>query len=311
LQNGVLHGLVAVRRLCGEEHTADAAVLIAGATGNIGFAAATALASRGRRVVLLGRDVGLLRSRLAAQGSALRDEIVEPLAIDFADTGSVRRAAAQALQRFSRIDGIVHSSGVFLQGGPSILPDGHELMFASNVLGPFLLTELLFERLAASGALVAHVIALFNAKLDWSDLESIDNHRPMAAFNRTKVYNRVIAAESARRHGGRVSHVAFDPTFVIDKSDPELAGRWPKGATGLAWRALALFAARPPAIAGEPLADLFTEHPDRAALNGRLYRLAEPMKQRDPAMCDTESGTKLWQRLTAMTTSRPAHNAGD
>ena len=146
------------------------------------------------------------------------------------------------------------------------------------------------------------MIASFSAKLDWSDLESIADHRRMQAFNRTKVCNRVIAGEMSRRHGGRVAHVAFDPTFVIDGSDPQLARRWPKGLTGLAWRVLALLAARPPAIAGEPLAALFTEHPDRAALNGALYRLATPVKKRDAAMFDTESGDRLWDRLRAMTT---------
>lgn len=288
-------------------------ILIAGATGNIGLAAAAALLNRGRRVVLLGRDAGKLRvkieqlgSRLSGPARAARGEMVEPLVVDFSDTKSVRRAATDALQRFPRIDGLVHSAGVFLQNGPSILPDGHEVMFAANVLGPFLLTQLLFDRLAKSGALVAHVIALFNAKLDWSDPESLAKHRPMEAFNRTKVYNRMIAAELARRHAGRVAHVAFDPTFVLDKSDPELASRWPKGLTGLVWRALGLLAAKPTAVAGEPLADLFTEHAHRAALNGALYRLARPVAERDAVMVDTESGAKLWDLLSAMTRVTPA-----
>lgn len=279
-------------------------VLIAGATGNVGFAAAVALAKRGVRVVLLGRHADrlhakaeLLGARVSAADGQLRDAAVESLVVDFADTQSVRRAAVDAMQRFATINGIVHSAGVFRQDGPRVLANGHEEMFAANVLGPFIFTEVLFERLAECGALVVHVIARFNATLDWPDLESIANHRPMRAFNRTKICNRIIAGEMSRRHAGRVSHVAFDPTFVIDKSDPELTNRWPKGPTGLAWRTLSLLFARPPAVAGEPLADLFTQHPNRASLNGTLYRLNKQAAKLDPAMHDTRSAQLLWDHL--------------
>jgi hypothetical protein len=84
-----------------------------------------------------------------------------------------------------------------------------------------------------SGGLVLHVVAQFDEALDWDDLESLKKHRPMDAFNRTKECNRVIAGELARRYAGRVSSVAFDPTFVLDKSDPELKDRWPSGFAGI------------------------------------------------------------------------------
>ena len=81
---------------------------------------------------------------------------------------------------------------------------------------------LLLERMQQTGGLVLHVIARFHETLDWDDLESLKSRRPMDAFNRTKLCNRVIAGELARRYAGRISSVAFDPTFVLDKSDPEL-----------------------------------------------------------------------------------------
>ncbi len=100
-------------------------------------------------------------------------------------------------------------------------------MFATNVMGPFLFTQLLLQRMQKSDGLVLHVIALFNKKINWDDLESTRNHRSMAAFDRTKTCNRVIAGELARRYAGKISSVAFDPTYVIDKSDPEMNKRWP------------------------------------------------------------------------------------
>lgn len=67
-----------------------------------------------------------------------------------------------------------------------------------------------------SDGLVLHVIAPFYEDVDWDDLESIDHHRSMTAFNRTKTCNRVIAGELARRYAGKISSVAFDPTFFLD-----------------------------------------------------------------------------------------------
>ena len=92
--------------------------------------------------------------------------------------------AAEALQRFPNVDGLVLSVGAFLQDGPTVLPNGHEAMFAANVLGPFLFTEILSEKLKARHGLVAHVIAPFREQLDWDDLEGFRVRRPMLAFNR-------------------------------------------------------------------------------------------------------------------------------
>lgn len=93
-------------------------------------------------------------------------------------------------------------------------------------------TDLLLERMEQSNGLLLHVIAPFDEALDWDDLESLDRHRPMVAFNRTKACNRLIAGEFARRYAGQVPSVVFDPTFVFDKSDPELKDRWPSGFAG-------------------------------------------------------------------------------
>jgi NAD(P)-dependent dehydrogenase (short-subunit alcohol dehydrogenase family) len=70
--------------------------------------------------------------------------------IDFSDMDSVRVAAAEILSRFPVIDGLVLSVGAYIQNGPTMLPNGHEAMFATNVMGPFLFTELLAERLQES-----------------------------------------------------------------------------------------------------------------------------------------------------------------
>jgi NAD(P)-dependent dehydrogenase (short-subunit alcohol dehydrogenase family) len=214
---------------------------------------------------------------------------------------SVRLAAAEAMNRFPKIHGLILSVGVLKQKGPNILPSGHELMFATNVMGPFLFTQLLLDRMQQSDGLVLHVVAMDHKEIDWDDLESIKNHKSGDAFNRTKTCNRVIAGELARRYAGKISSVAFDPTYIIDKTDPELKKRWPSGLTGFFWKVMTVFFAKPPTVAGEPIANLMLSYEDRSAINGALFKLDKRVKKPDKAMKDEALGRKLWDELVLQT----------
>ena len=287
-------------------------ILIAGATGNIGGGAAVALAKRGARVVLLGRRLETLHARadsirvtLSEVPVECQDTDIATLAVDFSDMESVKLAAAEAMDRFPMIHGLVLSAVSLVQNGPNILPSGHVVMFATNVMGPFLFTQLLLERLQPSDGLILHVVALFYEDIDWDDLEGIRNHRTEPAYHRTKTCNRVIAAELARRYAGKISSVAFNPSFIIDKSDPELAKRWPTGFMGLFWRVMTVLLAKPPAIAGEPIADLMLSNRDRSAINGALFKLGKRVKKPDKAMQDEVLGKRLWDELTLLTGLTP------
>ncbi len=289
-------------------------ILIAGATGSIGRGAAVALAKRGARVVLLGRKLERLEARADSIRVALsaaqiddQDPDIATLVIDFSDMESVRLAAAEAMNRFPMIHGLILSAVAQTpKKGPNILPSGHELMFATNVMGPFLFTQLLLERMQQSDGLVLHVIAPYNKEIDWDDLESIRNHRPMTAYERTKTMHRVIAAELARRYAGRISSVAFNPSFIIDKSDPEVKKRWLSvGLTGYFYRMGAVFFAKPPAVAGEPIANLMLSHEDRRAINGALFKLDKRVEKPDKAMSDEVSGKRLWDELVRLTGLTP------
>ena len=207
-------------------------ILVSGATGNVGGGAAIALAKRGAQVVLLGRKGDKLQARAEAIRTALSDARTDhqpadlaTLVVDLADMESVKLAAGEALSRFPKIHGLVLSAVALIQHGPNVLPNGHEVMFATNVMGPFLFTQLLVERMAESDGMVLHVINPSYKEIDWNDLESIKHHKTETAYERTKMMHRVIAAELARRYAGRISSVAFNPSFIIDTSDPELEKR--------------------------------------------------------------------------------------
>jgi len=133
-------------------------ILITGATGNIGGGAAVALAKRGARVVLLGRKFETLEARAESIRVALsearinyQDTDITTLVVDFSDMESVRLAAAEAMNRFPMIHGLVLSSVALIQNGPNILPSGHEVMFATNVMGPFLFIQFVVRAGTAIG----------------------------------------------------------------------------------------------------------------------------------------------------------------
>ena len=288
-------------------------ILITGATGNIGGGAAVALAKRGARIVLLGRKLETLKARadsirvtLSEARIEYQDTDIATLAVDFSDMESVRLAAAEAMNRFPMIHGLILSAVALVQNGPNILPSGHELMFATNVMGPFLFTQLLLERMQQSDGLVLHIINLNDKEIDWDDLESIRNHEAETAYERTKTIHRVIAGELARRYAGKISSVAWRPgTLIIDKSDPELKKRWPSGWMGFFWRVLTVLIAKPPAFAGEPIADLILSPQDRSAINGALFKLNKRVEKPDKAMNDEVLGKRLWNELELLTGLTP------
>jgi hypothetical protein len=93
--------------------------------------------------------------------------------------------------------------------------------------------------------------------------------------------------------------------FIIDKNDPELEKRWPSGFMGFYWKTLTLLLAKPPAVAGEPIADLMLSYKDRSAINGAMFQLEKRVKKPDKAMNDEEMGHRLWDELEILTGLAP------
>jgi hypothetical protein len=59
--------------------------------------------------------------------------------------------------------------------------------------------------------------------------------------------------------------------------------------------------AKPPAVAGEPIANLMLSHEDRSAINGALFKLYKRIEKPDKAMSDEVLGKRLWNELVRLT----------
>lgn len=122
--------------------------LVTGASTGIGRVTAEELARRGGHVFLAGRS----EARTALVVDSIRrstgNEKVEFLPVDLSDLGSVRGAAASFLSRGLPLHVLVNNAG--LAGVRGLTPDGFEITWGTNHLGPFLLTLHLIDRLKES-----------------------------------------------------------------------------------------------------------------------------------------------------------------
>jgi len=178
---------------------ADLAV-ITGTTHGIGRVTARELARAGYAVVMLCRDLP------AAQ--AVREDILQRVAgasiqaiqCDLASLASVRAAAALVCERFGGIRLFINNAGITtLQH--QLSADGFELTFDTNHLGPFLLTELLRDRMTAPGRIinVASRVHLHGG-LDLARVRSVTGRfNPLAAYAQSKLANVLHAFALARR----------------------------------------------------------------------------------------------------------------
>lgn len=193
--------------------------LVTGANSGIGRAMAEALAAEGAHVILAGRSEGRMRPVLDGIRQGSPRAAIEFLHVDVSDLGSVRRASASVLATGRPLDVLVNNAGV--AGTTALSADGFDLTYATNHIGPFLLTALLRPALerAPQGRIVnvSSVAHLRAPAIDWSLLErrTVPRRSTFPDYAVTKLMNVLHAKELARRlAGSRVTTYALHPGGV-------------------------------------------------------------------------------------------------
>ena len=126
--------------------------VVTGANSGLGLEASRQLAALGADVVLVGRNPERLEpARASVEESARAGASITTEVIDLSSLESVRAGAARLLASSPQIDVLINNAGVLLDSR-QVSADGIELTLATNVLGPFLLTELLVPALAAAAS---------------------------------------------------------------------------------------------------------------------------------------------------------------
>jgi NAD(P)-dependent dehydrogenase (short-subunit alcohol dehydrogenase family) len=164
--------------------------VITGTTHGIGTVTSHELARAGYTVVMLCRNVSaatILAREIMHGAPGSRVEVVH---CDLADLSSVRAAARIVRERFARIDRLINNAGI-VSTRHRFSAQGHELTFATNHLGPFLLTRLLLPALAPAARII-NVASKVHYR-GQMDLDTVDDrnarYSSIAAYSRSKLAN--------------------------------------------------------------------------------------------------------------------------
>ncbi len=204
-------------------------VVVTGASGGIGAAIAAGCAGLGATVHLVGRTKDRLDEAARDIRSTVRPSVDLVTEIcDVSDLDSVRDYARDLSGRIDELHGLVHNAGV-LPPERKESPQGHELVYATHVLGPSLLTHLLRPVLVADGD--ARVVwmssgGMYTRPLSTDDVEATEREWSGSdAYARTKRMQVVLAQMWADRL--RVDHVAVHSMHPGWSDTPGIADALP------------------------------------------------------------------------------------
>ena len=190
-------------------------ILVTGANSGIGWHTALELARAGAEVTLCARsqekaDGAATRIRSLLPGAALQTAV-----LDLAELASVRAFAEAQLLGSQPVDTLINNAGVMALPRREVSKDGFELQFATNVVGPFLLTGLLLPAILRAPAprlvTVSSYAHTIGGPVPVEDLNSERSYRPVRAYAKTKLENILFTRELQRRAGSRLLAAACHP----------------------------------------------------------------------------------------------------
>jgi NAD(P)-dependent dehydrogenase (short-subunit alcohol dehydrogenase family) len=272
-------------------------IVVTGASGGIGAAAARKLHADGHRVIVVGRSP-------EKTGAVAKECDADHFVADFAVLDQVRELAASLDAACPRIDVLCNNAGgVF--GDPAKTVDGFEKTFQVNHLAPFLLTQLLLDKLLAGDASVIQTssfAARMTGKIEMDDLEHDRDFNANVAYGTVKLENILFTRELHRRyHDQGISSAAFHPGVV---------------ATGFAAESHSWLRH----MYTNPIGRLFMTSPEKGAdqmvwlaegraggdwESGTYYEKRKPASRNNPQALDDGLAEWLWERTEELLSTGP------
>jgi NAD(P)-dependent dehydrogenase (short-subunit alcohol dehydrogenase family) len=262
--------------------------LVTGSTRGLGKAMAFALAQQHATVILGCRNRQRGEVVLAEIKAASPTAAMDLLLLDLSVQHSVRRSVREFESRYDHLDVLINNAAVFTRER-TLTADGYETMFATNHLGPFLLTNLLLERLqVAPHVRILTITPPSATKIAFEDLQAERSFRALQAFSASKGCNLYFTSELARRLAGTTVTVnAFYPGLVKTALMREAPAplRWLNSVLGHA----------PESVAERVV--YYVSSPDVQGMTGMLFH-----QGRDGRPCTTDRvvGQRLWEASLAL-----------
>ena len=257
-------------------------IVVTGASSGVGLAAAEQFAAQGDDVVVVGRNPDRLADAVTRVRAAGQREPAQFRA-DFERLDDVRKLAAHLLDAFAKIDVLANNAGGIVADYRRTA-DGYEATIQGNHLGPFLLANLMRDRLRGGRIVTTASDAHRRGGVDPDDFVSApEKFSRWRAYGASKAANILFAAEAARRWPDIVS-VSFHPgvvrsNFGVGRAT-RLFFRWAPGLV-------------PPDKAGELLVWLATV-PAAELVDGGYYE-RHKLRQPAPEAADPALAARLWE----------------
>lgn len=265
-------------------------VLITGATSGIGRATAAGLAAMGAHVAITGRD----RRRTEDTAHQIREAgggEVDVFVADLSSQSEVRRLAEEVLHDLPRIDVLINNVGGYWNTR-HITVDGLEHTFALNHLAPFLLTNLLLDRLKQSAPARAVTVssnAQATGHIDFDDLQGERSYSGAESYSQSKLANVMFTYELARRlQGTSVTANALHPGVVSTSFGSEDPGTTQR----LVVPFMRPFMKAPDRGAATSIH--LASAPDLGQVTGRFFANSRPRKS-SKSSYDEAVAARLWQ----------------
>lgn len=271
-------------------------VVVTGGTAGIGKATAVGLAALGARVAITGRDRIRAEAAAADIRAASGNPAVDVFSADMSAQAEVRRLAGEVLDAYPRLDVLVNNVGGFW-AHRHVTADGLERTFALNHLGPFLLTNLLLDRLKASAP--ARVVTVSSGahaagRIDFDDLQGSTTYSGQRAYSASKLANVMFTYELARRLDGTgVTATVLHPGVVRTNFGAD-------DQAGLIKAMLPLvrpFMKTPAAGAATPIYLASSAQVER--VTGQYFANGKP-KTSNKVAYDTSAAARLWKVSAAL-----------
>ncbi|XP_061227708.1 retinol dehydrogenase 12-like [Neopsephotus bourkii] len=272
--------------------------IVTGANSGIGKCVALELARRNARTILACRSLERGRAALDEIRAVTGNAAVLLRELDTASLASVRAFARSVLREEPRLDVLVLNAGV--TGLPfAVTAEGLEETFATNYVGPFLLTNLLLELLKASAPARVVTVASFRHRAGTADGRFLTGQRRPrggdAAYSSSKLMAVIFSTELARRlRGTGVTSNAVSPGVVSTNIMRHFS-----------WAARALFTLLRPFLKSAEQGALSTIYcavsEEAAGITGKYFNSDCALELPSEAARDARLARELWDETERVT----------
>jgi NAD(P)-dependent dehydrogenase (short-subunit alcohol dehydrogenase family) len=263
--------------------------VVTGASAGIGLYTTLGLARAGVRVILVGRSPERIENARRFVADRVAGAQLETALADFASLKAVRGLAHDILSRHDRLDVLVNNAGLTVSQF-TLSADGYEMVLAVNHLAPFLLTNLLLDRLKASAPARIVTVASkahHSGHIGPADATKPDNWSALAAYSRSKLANILFTRALARRLDAATVTASCLHPGVINTAIGDHAGLL----GGLAWRLARPFMPGP--AKGAETSIFLATTPDPTPFHG-AYLIDKKIAEPSARARDETLGEALW-----------------